>query len=428
MAPSTDDMTDSDHNDPTATDADSTVSGSTGASATDSGAADSGDSTDAGSTEAGEREPGSPYGDPLAPPAAPSRPPLRRATTNKEWLGVAEGLSRYLGVAAGFVRLVFVVTTFFGGLGLIIYLLAAALVPKEGEANALGDRLTGGRSELLLVLIGALALAIVGIVNDGDSDLALVGILIIGGFALWAQSNGRLNASTLARGDGQPLAPPTSTYAPWTAVQPSVPLPAYPPKPRKSPRLGLATLAAATVAMIVLAPWSSVWRVVSVGFVILAVGLVAGWIFRKRVWFLLLPLIALTPVLPAAAFYSRSGVPLNAGTGSVTLATDDLAGASTTRRLSAGHITIDVSELNENRSITAAVGAGQIDVIVPRNARIVVRGRSGVGIVRVLGSDTEGTDVEVDRTIAGSEGAITITIDARVGMGLVAVRRSGDQS
>jgi phage shock protein PspC (stress-responsive transcriptional regulator) len=371
-----------------------------------------------------------PVGDPLPPPtapasaAAPLRPPLRRAIHNKEWLGVAEGLSRYLGVAVGFVRLAFVITTFLGGLGIVVYLLAAALVPKEGESNALGERLTGGRSEVLLILIGALALTVVGIVNDGDSDLALVGVLAIAGLALWAQSTGRLTAETFARGTDDASTTPQSMYAPWTAA-PSVP---QPPKVRKSARLGLATLAAAAVTMIVLAPWSSPWRVVLFGFAVLAIGFLVGWILRKRVWFLVLPMLALVPVLPTAAFYSRSGVPLNAGTGELNLTTADLSGSTTTRRLSAGHITFDLSTLAESRSVNAAVGAGQIDITVPRTARVVVRARTGAGSLRIFGTETEGIGVSADRTIEGSEGAIVIEIDAKVGMGLVAIHRVGDQS
>jgi phage shock protein PspC (stress-responsive transcriptional regulator) len=366
-------------------------------------------------------------GDPLPPPIPPStpgHPPLRRATYNKEWLGVAEGLSRYLGVSVGVVRLAFVVTTFLGGLGIVVYLLAAALIPKDGEANALGDRIAGGRSEVLLVLIGALALTVVGIMNGGDSDLAFAGVLIIGGLALWAHSTGRLTASTFALPPeaGAPLSDaPPSMYAPWTAAPP-LPVPV---RVKKSARLGLATLAASVVTMIVLAPWSSPWRVVSIGFAILALGLVAGWILRKRVWFLILPLLALVPVLPAAAFYSRSGVPLNAGTGELNLTTADLSGRITSRRLSAGHITFDLSTLAESRSVNVAVGAGQIDIVVPQTARVVVRARTGAGNLDVFGTETAGIGVEVDRTIEVNETALTIVIDAKVGMGRVAVRRAG---
>jgi phage shock protein PspC (stress-responsive transcriptional regulator) len=367
-----------------------------------------------------------PAGDPLPPPTPPAAPIrlLRRATYNKEWLGVAEGLSRYLGVSVGVVRLAFVLTTFLGGIGIVVYLLAAVLIPKDGEANALGDRLTGGRSEVLLVLIGALALTVVGILNGGDSDLAFAGVLMIGGLALWAHSTGRLTASTFARPPDGPDTlggAPTSMYAPWTAAPP---LPT-PVKPRKSPQLALITLAVATLVMIVLAPWSSPWRVVSIGFAILAIGFLVGWILRKRVWFLLLPLLALTPVLPAAAFYSHSGVPLNAGTGELNLTTADLKGATTSRRLSAGHITFDLSTLAESRSLTVAVGAGQIDIIVPQSARVVVRARTGAGNIEVFGTETGGIGVEVDRTIDVNETALTIVIDAKVGMGRVAVRRTG---
>jgi phage shock protein C len=80
--------------------------------------------------------------------------------------GVCGGLGRYLGIDPTLVRLFFVVLTFTNGLGLLIYLLMALLIPlsvSEAEEappaqpfweNPEGNRLAG----VSLVFLGVIAL------------------------------------------------------------------------------------------------------------------------------------------------------------------------------------------------------------------------------------------------------------------------------
>jgi phage shock protein PspC (stress-responsive transcriptional regulator) len=47
--------------------------------------------------------------------------------------GVCTGLADYLGIDVTIIRLVFAALTVFGGAGVLLYLIAWAVVPEEGE-------------------------------------------------------------------------------------------------------------------------------------------------------------------------------------------------------------------------------------------------------------------------------------------------------
>jgi phage shock protein C len=51
--------------------------------------------------------------------------------------GVAAGLAEYFGVDVNLVRLGFGVFTIFYGLGILVYLVAWAILPEEGEDNSI---------------------------------------------------------------------------------------------------------------------------------------------------------------------------------------------------------------------------------------------------------------------------------------------------
>jgi phage shock protein PspC (stress-responsive transcriptional regulator) len=51
--------------------------------------------------------------------------------------GVCTGLARYFGVDVNLVRLAFGVLTVFYGLGILLYLIAWAILPEEGEDGSI---------------------------------------------------------------------------------------------------------------------------------------------------------------------------------------------------------------------------------------------------------------------------------------------------
>src|SRR3546814_13536124 len=86
---------------------------------------------------------------------------LRRSTLDKHVAGVAGGLGRHLDIDPVIIRVAFVVLTFFGGAGLILYVACWLMVPDDREQVTF--RLAPRSRTIALVAVGALAaLVLVG--------------------------------------------------------------------------------------------------------------------------------------------------------------------------------------------------------------------------------------------------------------------------
>jgi len=59
--------------------------------------------------------------------------------------GVCAGLAAYLGVDPNLIRLAFAVLTVFGGGGVLLYLVAWAVIPEEGEGASIVEDLVNKR-------------------------------------------------------------------------------------------------------------------------------------------------------------------------------------------------------------------------------------------------------------------------------------------
>jgi phage shock protein PspC (stress-responsive transcriptional regulator) len=73
--------------------------------------------------------------------AGPQRILLRRSLDDRMVAGVAGGLARYFGVDAVIIRIAFVVLTFFGGVGIALYLAGLLLIPDEGSDESIASSL-----------------------------------------------------------------------------------------------------------------------------------------------------------------------------------------------------------------------------------------------------------------------------------------------
>ena len=72
--------------------------------------------------------------------AAPAKKLVRRRE-GRLVAGVCAGLSAYFGIDVNLVRVGFAVFTIFWGLGALIYLIAWAVIPEEGEPSSIVENL-----------------------------------------------------------------------------------------------------------------------------------------------------------------------------------------------------------------------------------------------------------------------------------------------
>jgi signal transduction histidine kinase len=126
--------------------------------------------------------------------AAAPPPPLRRDREGAVIGGVCAGLGRRLGIDPIVLRVVFIAATAAGGLGVLAYGLAWALVPAEGESRAPSLRVPGGRDSWAVATgIGMLVFAVLLLFREWGLWLgdALVWPLVLaasGGALIWRQS------------------------------------------------------------------------------------------------------------------------------------------------------------------------------------------------------------------------------------------------
>ena len=58
---------------------------------------------------------------------------MRRSATDVKICGVCGGIAEYLGVDSNLVRLIWIAVSLFAGTGILLYILAAVLMPKANE-------------------------------------------------------------------------------------------------------------------------------------------------------------------------------------------------------------------------------------------------------------------------------------------------------
>jgi phage shock protein PspC (stress-responsive transcriptional regulator) len=114
---------------------------------------------------------------------------LERPADDRMIAGVAAGLGRYFDLTPAVFRLGFVVLTLLGGAGILIYVAAVLVMPKEGEPASIAERALSERREHpgRLVGLGLLALAILVVVSQASTwpsagtawFIAVVGLVVL---------------------------------------------------------------------------------------------------------------------------------------------------------------------------------------------------------------------------------------------------------
>lgn len=424
-----------------------------------------------------------------APEASTTRPPPRRLARNRgDGLvgGVASGLAEYLGINPVIVRLGFVVTALFGGMGVIAYVLGWIALPVS--ARSTDDRSSrGDRAQLFGYALVALGLVVIG---DTGWDVPMGGlfwpITLIGlGAAvlyLRARDSGDFDASPDAldvgphdgpddppgRGPDDPTDAPPASPSPTLALK--APPEARAPWPRGRVRIAehdpdrdarrdarrrerqarrlarvderdrlrpKSGLGAATVSALLIL-FGGAWLLDAIGAldadvgVVLALALVivggalvvSAWWGRSRA----LMFVGIPLVLAVSAF-GIIDVPLEGGIGGATYRPRTVALVDRSYELAIGNLTVDLSKVDfagSRRRVHAQLGIGQLNVTVPRDVRVIVDGHVGAGSVNAFDdpeSDCCPADVRVVRP--GAAGAGTVLIDAEVGAGNIHIIREG---
>jgi phage shock protein PspC (stress-responsive transcriptional regulator) len=402
-------------------------------------------------------------------PAGATRPPLTRSRTDRKVAGVCGGLGAYFGIDPLIIRIVIVILSIFGGSGILLYAAGWLLIPDEGESQSTIQRLVdrgGDAGPTLVAIVVACVLlillaSVVGLGQGigrrwwfGGPDLwPIIIVAAIAGAVWYSRRPDRPTPS--APPPGQPaaeaptatattsVAPPSPSAPPPVLPAPDPYAPPTPPPysggpvstvaapPRERSVLGTVTLSLLLVAagVMVLLDRATAWHVPFVTFVavllgIVGLGLVVGaFVGRSRGLIGMGVLLTLVTALAAAVPAVDS-----ARTGDVVWAPASSAAVPAGGyRWAAGQATLDLGGLTGGTAARVQLGAGNLLVVVPADAQVVVRARVGIGtIVLPDGVTTDGFSPSVDHVFGPSAGqpAQVVTLRLDLGVGQLEVRRA----
>lgn len=328
--------------------------------------------------------------------------------------GVCGGLGARYGIDPMVLRVVFVVAVLAGGVGLFAYLALWLLIPDDRSPYP--GTLTRSLIPLVVGVLLALA-AIAGLIGWFGNLGGFAGIVVAAfllGLVVWLyqRKTPYRQIPGTATSVGSDIAPPS--YATTTGAGTALPPPtgfayggtgfapgAGPTPPQRPPvehsYLGVITLCAALTVGALLAALSAA-GVSPVGFVgglaavlaVLAIGLIIGaWRGRAK-WLVIIALplalmmglvgqvVSLLPAAPDSSIGIRAWEP--------TGPTDDLA-------LGVGQADLDLRPWASSAApaprlgdvVTARIGFGQLNVVIPDSWQVVVDARTGAGDISVNG-------------------------------------------
>lgn len=363
---------------------------------------------------------------------------LRRSRDDRKVAGVAAGIARHLDIDPLLVRIAFVVLTFFGGGGLILYAVCWLFVPEEGTEDTV-IRVDEGIRTAALIIGGVVAIA--SVIGDtvGGSDfpwpLLVVGLVVLvvlaGKNAVkpggpphpWLRGPAAPGAYPPPPEPGD--AEPGAGYATYSAYR--SPAPAYrrPVDPRKRGPLlfgftfvlvvlGLGTLATVDLAGVHVT--ASAYPATVLG--ITALMLLVGAFYGRAGGLILVGLLA-------AGATAVTSVADSLEAGQVNPPLRHAADLHATYDLGVGEIRIDLTDIRDlenlnDRTLHLELGVGHILVIVPKDGlNVVATGTIDAGEVAMFGKTTS-DDFRGDNGIAADDP--TLTIDADLNLGQIEFR------
>jgi phage shock protein PspC (stress-responsive transcriptional regulator) len=369
---------------------------------------------------------------------------IRRSRSNRKVAGVAGGLARHLDIDPVILRVAFVVLTFFGGVGLLLYVALWLLLPEDGSDWA-RIKLDRRSRTVALVIVGALALLLLvshGWWGDGGFFfLCLVAVAAAVVLSTLLPRRDRSGPPATPPPGAQPGQPADTTTAYPTTASTTARPPSYavleqprPVNPRKKGpvlfwfalavmavalgTLGIADLAGADVA-------PSAYPATALG--VSAAFLLIGSFFGRAGGIILVGLLA-------AATTVGTTVADRWDPHSSTYVPADASHVAPTYTMDVGEIVLDLSAVSDpqdldGREITVTGNVGHLDIRVPSGVTVVANTHvSGIGGISAFGRDAGGVDTDLTAVHSAGPGAPHLTIDAELHLGGIDVHtRPGHQ-
>lgn len=387
---------------------------------------------------------------------------LRRSRTDRHVAGVAGGLARHFDIDPTVVRVLFVVTSFFGGAGLLAYGALWLVVPEE-ETDQAVLHVRGDTRRTLIVIVAALAVLVLlgnawgnawGGAWNGVWHVSWI-VVAIALVALVVVNRDRRRAPASRAGAPQQPGSPAPTYggtaaatdtgtttdtatAPAAPVDQEIvdattplpwesPVPAPPARPRRTgPVWFWPTLALVAIGLGILAALDR--SVPAGGYAALALAIIGAMLVLGAFVGRGGGLIALGVVTTLALVVSTVVGQVAFGQArSLDRTPATAAAVQPAYHLDTGSIRLDLSQVADpqalgGRTVDVSANAGQIQVIVPDGVDVLVHADIRyVGGIDVNGQNTGGANPHVDTVIDGGPGVPQLTLDLHERVGQITV-------
>jgi phage shock protein PspC (stress-responsive transcriptional regulator) len=329
-------------------------------------------------------------------PTTVAPPPRRlyRTRDDRVIAGVCGGIARYFNIDPVLVRVGAVALAFLGGAGLLAYLAAVLLIPKEGEggrppeAPSRGLAITG---VVLLVVAICVVLPFQGRWGVGWG-LVPLGFVALAGLLVW-----RLASGQRPEGDARAVL--------------------------RAMALGVA-LIAACIVLAIGGAWAAAagGNGVVAGIVVAAgLALIAGAFFGSWARWLILPALALA--LPAGVV-AAANLDVRGGTGEVTYRPASAAAVHDSYRLGVGHLVVDLRDARltpGDHRIKIRLGVGGAELLVPPGVCVSTASHVGIGGTSVFNRNGGGIDTDWTDERSAPEGTPRVVVDGDIGIGALIV-------
>lgn len=336
---------------------------------------------------------------------------LRRTTSTapegRHIAGVAGGIARHLDVDPLLVRILLVVSVFFGGAGAIVYVAAWLLAPEDGAEDGFMPVGPPTRNLLLWIATGVATISLLG-EAVGDTNIPWFWLLVLAGAGAWWFSRDK-KRGTPPTTPGNPITtvPAGQTMpmpAPWTSVPPQVRLPRKPKPPLLfGPAIATAALVAGLLGLADVANWFPVSGSAYPAALTAVFGafLVLGAFWGRAGGLIAMGLLSVL-VLAGTTAVSMVGRTDLQFTTPVDAQPQTVAELEEAYTFSVGAARIDLGELDADtlngERVEIRGEVGEITVIVPDDASVAVDARiTGPGEVKVFettAGDIDGAHVE----------------------------------
>src|SRR3954452_5039542 len=291
---------------------------------------------------------------------------LTRSTTDKYVWGVAGGIGRQFGIDPMLVRVAFMVSVVFGGIGIAAYLALGAFLPRDDGTPAwIADK---PRATTVVIIIGLCAAGLSAL--KPPTFLLGPGLIVVAGFTL-------LGVGLYRAFGGQRGEDPARVAARITLVG-----------------LCLVAAFAASVGVGFVAAIGGGVAVAVIS-IVAGLGLIAAGLLGGPRW-LILPAMVL--VLPLAVV-SASDLDLRGGVGERTYRPASFDRLRPEYRLGMGRMNLDLSQVKlpaGQSEVDLRVGFGEAVVSVPEGMCVVPAAHVGLGAVDAPERLGDGTNVRVD--------------------------------